>query len=310
MKKLLQLIKEHWREDFRIGYYLSFVVLLFTIVSVNYSINLENGVIDKYTGQAVRILYFFILYGCIYYCSYLLISFWNKEWFFWKSKVFWIHSVFGLLILSLDRGFPYLHEIASSFDQPFAVYAWIYKVGNHALGFAIIFLPLLLFYGLIDKSSTGFYGMTSKTNVKPYLFLLAIMVPVIGLATTQSGFTSYYPMYKSNPVAETFGWSEFIPVALFEFFYGADFINVELLFRGFFVLGMAQILGRHSVLPMVTIYCALHFGKPMGEAISSIVGGYILAVVALRTQSIWGGILVHVGVAWLMELLAYLAKVA
>lgn len=310
MKKLFHLIKGHWLEDFNVGYYLSFVTFLILIISANYSINLENGVIDKYTGQPIRILYFSILYGCIYYGACLMVSLWQGLWSFWKSKVYWIYSISGLLVLSLDRGFPYLHEIVNALNQPIAVYGWLFKVTNHAMGFALVFFPLLIFYRLFDKTPSGFYGLTSKTNLSPYLILLAIMVPVIGLATTQSGFISYYPMYKSNLVAETFEWPEFIPAMVFEFFYGADFVNIELLFRGFFVIGMAQILGRHSILPMVTIYCALHFGKPMCEAISSIVGGYILAVIALHTKSLWGGILVHVGIAWLMELLAYLAKVA
>ena len=75
-----------------------------------------------------------------------------------------------------------------------------------------------------------------------------------------------------------------------------------------FVRGMAQILGKHAVIPMVTIYCFLHFGKPTGEAISSIFGGYILGVIALYTRSIWGGILIHIGVARMMEAAAYVAK--
>jgi len=95
---------------------------------------------------------------------------------------------------------------------------------------------------------------------------------------------------------------------IFELLYGADFLNVELLFRGFFVVGMAQILGKHAVMPMVIIYCFLHFGKPAGEAISSIFGGYILGIIALNTRSVWGGIIIHVGVAWMMEAAAYVTK--
>ena len=86
-------------------------------------------------------------------------------------------------------------------------------------------------------------------------------------------------------------------VQLFEFF-----------FRGFLVIGMISLLGRGAVLPMACVYCFLHFGKPMGEAISSIFGGYILGVVAYETRGIWGGVIVHVGIAWLMELAAFTQK--
>jgi hypothetical protein len=129
------------------------------------------------------------------------------------------------------------------------------------------------------------------------------------LSSLHESFTNYYPIYKTNQIAEVWHWPAFLPVILFEFFYGLDFLNVELLFRGFFVLGMVQILGKHAIIPMVTIYCFLHFGKPAGEAISSIFGGYILGVIALYSRSLWGGILIHVGVAWMMETAAYVAKV-
>jgi membrane protease YdiL (CAAX protease family) len=83
---------------------------------------------------------------------------------------------------------------------------------------------------------------------------------------------------------------------------------VELAFRGFLVIGMARWLGTRAVLPMAVMYCVLHFGKPMGEAIASFFGGYILGVLALRSRSIWGGVVVHLGLAWMMEFAAYLQR--
>ena len=49
----------------------------------------------------------------------------------------------------------------------------------------------------------------------------------------------------------------------------------------------------------------LHFGKPLGECISSVFGGYILGVIALYSRNIWGGVVLHMGVAALMELAAF-----
>jgi membrane protease YdiL (CAAX protease family) len=59
---------------------------------------------------------------------------------------------------------------------------------------------------------------------------------------------------------------------------------------------------------MVGLYVALHFGKPAGETIGSFFGGYILGVLAYKSKNIWGGIIAHMGIAWLMELFAYLQK--
>lgn len=301
-------MSNHIREDFSPGYYSGILIFLALILGVNFSLNLENGIIDAYTGRLIRIPMFFGLYAAVYYVACWLVSRSQKDWNFWSRKQFWMYSLFGLGVLSLDRGFPYLHQVSTWFSTDFDLYTWVYKVANHALSFVVVFSPLLLFYYWIDTNRSGFYGLTKSSNWRPYLILLLLIAPLIGLASLQPGFLSYYPMYKTNAVASLLGWPDYVPVLIFEFFYGADFINVELLFRGFFVIGLAQVLGRNAIIPMVTIYCALHFGKPLGEAISSIFGGYLLGIIAYTTRSIWGGILIHVGVAWLMELAAYTVK--
>jgi hypothetical protein len=308
VKKILSLVKNHVRQDFQFPYYLSACIFLGTSLIINYSIDLENDIIDRYTRNPIRILLYFILYSFGYYTSCLLVSRFKKEKEFWRSPAFWIFSLFGLLILSLDRGFPYQQNLVSLFNLSYSEYTWVYKMTSQILSFTLIFIPLLLFYWRQDKVESGFYGLTARSSIKPYLYLLLIIAPIIILSSFHETFTNYYPIYKTNQVAEYWHWPALVPVILFEFFYGFDFLNVELLFRGFFVLGMAQILGKHSVMPMVIIYCFLHFGKPAGEAVSSIFGGYVLGIIALYTRSIWGGILIHVGVAWMMEAAAYVAK--
>jgi hypothetical protein len=307
VKKLVKIIQEHLRSDFKPLYYTTIALLLIISISINYSINLENGIIDTHTGKWIRVVYYFLLYASGYYVTCLLVSKFNRT-TFWRSKNFWLLSIFGLLVLSVDRGFPYLHDLASLFDQKYNGYTWLFRTGNHATGFFIILLPLFLFYKLADTVNSGFYGLTHSGNIKPYVYLLLVVAPIILIASFHPSFSNYYPIYKTTNVAELWGWPSYLPALIFEFLYGLDFLNVELLFRGFFVIGMAQVLGKDAILPMVTIYCYLHFGKPMGETISSIFGGYILGTIALYTRSVWGGVFVHVGVAWLMEAGAYLQK--
>ena len=55
---------------------------------------------------------------------------------------------------------------------------------------------------------------------------------------------------------------------------------------------------------MVGVYAFVHFEKPMVEAIGSMVGGFILGVIALYSRSILGGIVIHLCVALLMDSLA------
>jgi hypothetical protein len=95
---------------------------------------------------------------------------------------------------------------------------------------------------------------------------------------------------------------------LYEVSYGSDFITIELFFRGFLVLAFSKWFGRDAILPMAAFYCTIHFGKPMGECISSFFGGMILGIVTYHTRTIWGGLMVHLGIAWMMELGGYLGN--
>jgi membrane protease YdiL (CAAX protease family) len=76
-------------------------------------------------------------------------------------------------------------------------------------------------------------------------------------------------------------------------------------FRGFLVIGLSKLLGKNVILPMAATYVVLHFGKPMGETISSVLGGYILGIIALYSRNIWGGVFIHGGIAFLMEVFAF-----
>lgn len=307
MRKLLSIIVKHLRQDFQFKYYFGVSLFLAISLFLNYSLNLENGWIDQHAGYAQVILYF-LLYGIGYYTACGLVFSFNHLEHVWKSKKFWHFSLVGLLILAHDKCSPFLTEIMNALHQPYEIYVWLFRVAANISSFFLVLLPLILFYQLADKKKSNLYGLTLWGDCKPYLYLLLLVTPFIFIASLQHDFTTYYPVYKSNQVAEIWNWPYYLPMIIFEFFYGADFLNVEFLFRGFFVIGMSQILGRHAVLPMVSIYCFLHFGKPVGEAISSIIGGYILGVIALNTRSIWGGILIHIGVAWLMEMAAYISK--
>jgi hypothetical protein len=59
---------------------------------------------------------------------------------------------------------------------------------------------------------------------------------------------------------------------------------------------------------MAAFYCTIHFGKPLGECITSFFGGLALGVLAYRTRSILGGLIIHLGLAWMMELGGWLGN--
>ncbi|TCJ18978.1 CPBP family intramembrane metalloprotease [Flaviaesturariibacter flavus] len=145
-----------------------------------------------------------------------------------------------------------------------------------------------------------FYGTGApRSSLRPYLLMLLVMLPLIAAASTQPDFLSIYPKWWHYDSVRHATAAEKL---LYELSYGSDFITIELFFRGFLVLAFSRIAGTKAILPMAVFYCTIHFGKPLGECISSFFGGIVLGVVSYHTRSIRGGLMVHLGIAWLMEL--------
>ena len=170
---------------------------------------------------------------------------------------------------------------------------------------------LLIIWNLFDKKQP-FYGLTAKNlHWRPYFIMLAIMIPLIALASTQADFLAAYPkLHRILPLPESAAKSGWFYQMLFELSYGSDFFSIELFFRGFLILAFLRWAGKDAILPMACFYCTIHFGKPLGECISSWFGGIILGIVVANTRSLYGGLMIHLGIAWLMELAAILQHAA
>ncbi|WP_290709553.1 CPBP family intramembrane glutamic endopeptidase, partial [Flavihumibacter sp. CACIAM 22H1] len=153
-------------------------------------------------------------------------------------------------------------------------------------------------------AATGF--RSRGVNWTPYLIMLAVVVPLVSFAATQPDFLQTYPkmkllQFQAQPPPS--GWQKIA----FQLAYGSDFITIELFFRGFLVVLLARLIGPAAILPMAVFYCSIHFGKPLLECISSYFGGLLLGIFACYSGSIYGGIVVHLGLAWMMELAATIA---
>jgi len=150
---------------------------------------------------------------------------------------------------------------------------------------------------MAGKNSRPFAGLSARGfDARPYLLMLGLMLPLLLLAGQGADFQKVYPKLQMLTPSAT-GWQK----VFFELCYGMDFFTIELFFRGFLVLSFIKYGGSRAVLPMAVFYCTIHFGKPMAECISSYFGGLILGIVVHRTRSIWGGLMVHLGIAWMME---------
>lgn len=307
MKKIWKYLTNHVQHDFEWKHYLFVAIFLSACLAVNYTYDVEDSILDNIAGINKLIAYF-AFFALAYYTVLISVSIFKKEILFWKSKTFHIKSILVLFVLALDKSAPFLRPVLTQIFAP-DLYIWVYKVSVNLISVVTIIIPLLLYYFLYDREEKHIYGLRPQHfDTRPYFTMLGIMLPLIIAASFLPSFLKQYPMYRGAGAAEYLGISEWITVCSYELAYAIDFISVEFVFRGFLVIALLSHTGRNAILAMAAVYCFLHFGKPAGEAISSIFGGYILGVIAYETRSIWGGIIVHVGIAWLMEGVAALHR--
>jgi len=159
-----------------------------------------------------------------------------------------------------------------------------------------------------DERLPASVGLTSRnTNLGAYFLLLLAVLPLVALAATQHDFQAVYPKLQNLAFLDGVAHPAWPWKLLYELSYGLDFLGIELFFRGLLVIAMLRFAGTDAILPMAAFYCTIHFGKPLGECISSFFGGLILGVLAARTRTIYGGLIVHLGLAWAMELAGWIA---
>jgi hypothetical protein len=305
MKKIIGYIRDFIKEDFNPKFYVYTVLYLGITISFNYLIDFEDTYLDSYFGSKWGIVYYFLFYAFPYYSISLAQSFFLKANFHWSSA-FWIKSLVILVMLALHANFYYHGKWIQSFQVSDIEYRYLYRL-IYNLYPIVVYVPVLWVLKIMYDRNTndGLYGLSFKRfDPIPYFIFLLIMAPLIFMASFLPDFMKVYPRLKPSDAQQLFEWPEWIAMSIFEFFYLLDFVRVELIFRGVLVIGLVRIMGRHAILPMVVTYAFLHFGKPLGETIGSIFGGYILGIIALYSRSILGGVAIHMGVAFFMELMA------
>lgn len=303
MRKIWLYLTAHLKEDFNATQYTLTFFFLAVSIYLNYRFDFEDSYLDT-RSELLRIPFYFVTHSIAYYVPVILYVVIRKLNVL-RSRDFWVRSLLALLLLSAYRSLPYFDNLIKQVSNPAALY-YMYKISKNFAGVCILILPLLLFYWKFDRDQKHRYGLNaSQFDFSPYFIMLALMLPLITAASFLPDFQNQYPRYETTSAHAYLGVAEWVVAGIYELTYGINFISIEFFYRGFLVIGMMGVLGRGSVLSMASLYCFLHFGKPMGEAISSIFGGFLLGTIAYQTRSIWGGVIVHVGIAWLMELAAF-----
>lgn len=219
----------------------------------------------------------------------------------------WLTPVFiSIILLILDR-----YGLQRSFLQTFSDHPifdgfthnqLLFISQIHFSSFSVVLFILIptIFHFLFPIPVQNPFGLSvryCKPHIPIYILLLIIMIPIIWIMSSQAAFQSFYPMYKPEGIS-LWIWYELV--------YMLQFISLEFFFRGFALIRLEQIIGKFSIVVLVIPYSLFHIHKPMPEALASIVAGLVLGYLALKSRSIWPGMLVHCGVAFSMDFFAML----
>lgn len=306
MKKIVRYLLDFFKSTKPL-HLLVTVLFMALFIYLEYTFHIEQTYIAIYDGKIVQIPLYMIFYGLPFLGSFFLYAiFYEKNNFLNQSK-FWLLTFLALFIYSFRCYFHAYEALAFKIQDIEHQYYYLYLIKQVGQGL-LLFIPTVLMWFIFDKNNQSLYGFRLKgVDIKPYFMILAIMVPIIGLAATQPSFTNYYPLVSHIPNIQAETLLGKIRIFVYEFFYGFDFFANEFFFRGFIILAFAR-YGKAAILPMVCWYVFIHFGKPLGETISSFFGGLVLGVIAYETRSILGGVIVHIGIAFMMDIFGTIAK--
>ena len=271
------------------------------LIFLNYQYGLETWLTTHPAlpgaGVSGRILLFTASFGLPY-----LMTCWIKKETYWRNPSFLFLFVFAVVLFSFKSGFgPPASWILPGERTNYWGYVlyWPARLLLIGLGLALVY----------KKEYPRFFGLSlQQQDFRPYFWMLLIMIPLIAFASTQGDFLSMYPKMKMIlPYLEGDAYAGWKKIG-FELSYGSDFIGIEVFFRGFLVFAFVRWAGKDAILPMACFYCSIHFGKPLFECISSFGGGLLLGIISYHTRSVVGGLIVHLGIAWMMEAGAYVGQ--
>jgi membrane protease YdiL (CAAX protease family) len=191
----------------------------------------------------------------------------------------------------------YVRYFPNDGSRYWELWGFVWWSGWRVIGYVII--PMIVIAALPGERIRDYHvsvrGFFKHAWI--YLVMFALILPIVIQASTTKSFRHTYPFYRMANRSQFDLWT-------WQALYAAQFLSLEFFFRGFLLQGLRRAMGSNAIFVMIVPYCMIHYGKPLPETLGAIGAGVILGTLAMRTRSIWGGVLIHVGVATTMDVLA------
>jgi hypothetical protein len=309
LKIFFTYIRTYFQADFKWAPHIAAAIFLAITISLNYWFDWYDTIQEEYKYTVAYVLILWCFYSFAFISGTLIVSFFKTENKPIYNKKFLLFGLIGITFLSLDSSYYLLNYTDQWMPENPFLERWARSLVSNLSSFATVIVPLYIMYFFVNYFKPEFYGLRlNGAKAKNYLWLILFMIPLIYVASLQPDFLETYPTYTDYYEYRFLQTDQWVTAGLYEICYGFDFVSVELFFRGFLVVALSRFVGKDALIPMVIVYAFLHFGKPAGETVSSIFGGYILGILAFQSRNIFGGLIAHLGVAWGMEFFAYLQR--
>lgn len=187
---------------------------------------------------------------------------------------------------------------AHALSPDYELWSYLWWAASKLIGYGIV--PLVALRIARVPWREAYLGVGDlRRHLAIYGAIYVCVVPVLLVASWAPTFQATYPFYRqaTRSVAD---------LAIWELAYASTFVALEVFFRGVLLGLLRRSLGSYAIFVVAVPYCMIHFGKPVLETIAAIFAGIVLGTLAMKSRSIWGGVLVHIGVAWTMDALALL----
>lgn len=171
----------------------------------------------------------------------------------------------------------------------------------HVITFVAIPALVIKFYLKGRVRDYGWRWGETHLHWRGYLLLLSPILVFVVMASFRDDFVHHYPFYRD-------AGRSWIDLIAWQLLYLTQFACLEFFFRGYLVQALRPYYGAGAIYIMIVPYLMIHFPKPWLEATGAIFFGLFLGMLALRSRSIWGGFLVHAGVAVSMDIAALIQQ--
>jgi membrane protease YdiL (CAAX protease family) len=183
-------------------------------------------------------------------------------------------------------------------DWPEADAGMAAAIAHHLTCLLLMGLLPAIVIKLVSRERLIDYG-AGPGNVVRTSRTMAIFVPCFLLAGyLGAGNSALREVFPINPRAgESAGMFALHTTTLFAYYVGWEFW-----FRGVMLFGLRETVGdANAVLIQALASSLLHIGSPATETFGAILGGILWGMLALRTRSIWSGLLQHFSLGWALD---------